>query len=320
MRLLIFTDLNNAVTTRLIDATLRLARERGGMEVGGIVTSKPDEFRPDRRATVKRLARRALVAASNPVVAFRTFRTEPVDLFPRRHRQDILILVPPKGDPNDAAFRSRLADEVKADVALSYYSLRLFKRPLLETFRQAVNFHNGLLPWYKGMMATSFSIYFGEPRAGYTFHRMTEELDGGPILVQDSVAIVDGDSLREVTSRLAAQAARDLPRVLDMVATGDPGRLQTGAGNYFSRHDVKAMMRIEHPGQLNADELQRRLRAFGTLDITIDGVRYPVTRLRATAPGRPLAFRTAEGIVLAPDRLDQIPAFLYRLRRAARPK
>ena len=69
---------------------------------------------------------------------------------------------------------------------------------------------------------------------------------------------------------------------------------------------------VPDPGALTADELTRRVRAFGWMDVVIDGrVRHAI-RLRRADPRRPLAFRTADGATRAPDRLRGLP---LRLRR-----
>ncbi|MGH2954001.1 MAG: formyltransferase family protein [Solirubrobacterales bacterium] len=227
MKLVIFTDVNAPVTAGLIEATLRLARDGNGVEVGAFVTSRPDDFRSRRR-------------------------DHSIDLFREARRHGVPVLVPPTGDPNDPAFRTMLAEEVKGDVALSYFALRIFRRPLLDTFEQAINFHNSLLPDYKGVMATSFSMYFGEPRTGYS---------------------------------------------------------------YFSLRDLEETTGIEHPERLSAQELQRRVRSFGLVYITIGGEPRPVTRLEPAGSDRPLAFRTADGRMLAPVGPDGGGRILRRLLR-----
>ena len=271
MRLLIFTDMNGVVADRLVRATLWAASERDDIEVRGFVTSRPDDYRSPGQ-------------------------TGPVDLFDLARHLDVPVLVPPGGDPNDEGFRRRLADEVGADVALSLYCLQIFRRPLLDTFSQAINFHNGFLPQYRGRMATSFALYNGEPRVGYTFHRMTESVDGGPILVDGSVAVGPDDDLPGVTKRLASEAARQMPRVLELAAAGDPGRPQHGAGSYFSALDVKAKTLIERPEQLSVGELRRRLRAFGVLEVVLDGDRHALAGLGSPDEIRGPAFRTADGV------------------------
>jgi methionyl-tRNA formyltransferase len=312
MRVLIFTDTNGPVTASLIEAIVRIARLRDDLDVAGIVTRFPDRFRATARQRCRRIARTALVTAMSPELRLRTRVPRFIDLFALQRRAGIRVLVARNANLHEPAFLCGLRDEVRADVALSIYCLSIFRPPLLALFDQAVNFHNALLPRYRGLKATSFAIHAGEPNAGFTFHRMTEAIDDGAVLMQEPVPIHDGESLAQVTGRTAERAVAALARVIDLVAANDAGRPQIGPGSYFSRRDAESMVRIDAPEQLDADELQRRIRAFGTLEIAIDGVPYPITRLRPSSAGRPLAFRTADGRVLAPDRLRGLPLFLYR--------
>jgi hypothetical protein len=107
-------------------------------------------------------------------------------------------------------------------------------------------------------------------------------------------------------------AMATLPRVLDKVAAGEPGRMPEPGGHLYTTSQWMAWTRIEHPSDVTAAQLTRRLRAFGTVHLTIAGIAYPVTRLRDSAPGRHLGFRTADGRWLAPDRFDGLPHALHR--------
>jgi methionyl-tRNA formyltransferase len=217
------------------------------------------------------------------------------------------------GESNDARFIERLARDLRPEVALSYDCLSVFQRPLLEAFEQAVNYHGGLLPHYRGVMATSFSILAGEAESGFTFHRMTEQVDAGPILEQGSVPVA-GASSEDVSRRKLALAIATLPRVLDKVMARDPGSRPAGEGKRFHTRDWLALIRLEHPEYVTAAQIRQRLRAFGIVHLRIDGVEYPVTRVRAAASGEPRAFRTADRCVLAPDRFHGLPRWLYLLQ------
>ena len=138
-----------------------------------------------------------MAAAANRDVRGRRGMRRRTDLPRFAARQHIPLIVPHNRDPNSAAFLDYLDRDLCPDAALSVFCMTIFRRPLLDRFDQAVNFHNGLLPEYKGLGATSFSMYAGEPETGFTFHRMTEDVDAGPILVQDAIAI-------EPTTRSAA--------------------------------------------------------------------------------------------------------------------
>jgi hypothetical protein len=69
---------------------------------------------------------------------------------------------------------------------------------------------------------------------------MTEGIDAGPILVQGAVDVDERSALVEVERRKATAAAAALPRALDLIAAGDPGDPQVGAGSYFSERDYRA--------------------------------------------------------------------------------
>jgi folate-dependent phosphoribosylglycinamide formyltransferase PurN len=312
MRTLIFTDVNSAVSSGLIRATLRLAQRRGDFEVSGFVTSRPARFRTDRARALKTFARRMLVAAANRGAPWPSLVAPTTDLARVAGTLGVPILVPPGGDPNDARFIEQLAREIKPEVALCYDGLSIFRLPLLRTFAQAVNYHAGLLPHYRGVMATSFSILAGESESGFTFHRMTERVDDGPILVQGAVP-VDGASSDDVARRKLAAAIAALPEVLEKLARNEPGLPPGKGGPPFRARDWAALIRVTRPEYLTARELRQRILAFGNIEITIGGVPYPVTRLRDAKPEEPRAFRTVDGAVLAPDRFDGLPFSLYRI-------
>lgn len=317
MRIVIFTDVNADTTTRLVRATLRQASEVAGCSVVGIVTTRPTVFRhrlPDR---VLPLLRRAVVAASNPEVPWRSVLRFELDLFRLGRTRGIPVLVPPAGDPNDAEFVRALVTKLRPDVLLSYYCRHRLGRTLRSSFAHAVNYHDGLLPDYRGVMATSFSIFAGESESGLTFHRMSARLDEGPILLQVAVPIDERSTLAEVSERKSQLAVDALPRVLERVAAEDPGRPQRGEGSYFSFHDWMAMIHLAEPANATRGEILRRIRAFGVVHLTIDGEVHAATRLRAARPGDRLAFRTGDDHLLAPDRFSGLPRAFRWLDRAS---
>lgn len=65
-----------------------------------------------------------------------------------------------------------------------------------------INVHDGLLPAYGGFAPINWAIVCGESEAGVTAHVMTEELDGGDILVQRRVPIGFTDTATEVALRV----------------------------------------------------------------------------------------------------------------------
>ena len=312
MRALIFTDVNSAVSARLIRTTLDLARTRGDFTVCGIVTSRPERFQLDRAREALSLFRRLLVAATNRDVPFATVPAATIDLARLEREHGIPLIVPDGGDPNDARFIRRLSSDVRPQVALSFDCLTIFRRPLLSIFEHAVNYHSGSLAVYRGVMATAFSVLAGETESGFTFHRMVERVDAGPILVEGAVR-VDGSTAAHVEHRKLEKAVASLPRVIDAIFANEPGKTIDGLARPFRIHDWEALIRVDRPDLVTAAQLRRRVRAFGVIHLTIDGIEHAATRLRIATPGQARSFRTLDGVLMAPDRFEGLPRLLHEL-------
>jgi methionyl-tRNA formyltransferase len=175
-----------------------------------------------------------------------------------------------------------------------------------------MNYHEGSLPAYRGLMVTSFSILAGDAESGFTFHRMTEALDAGPVVVRGAVTSGACASLEPVRRRKIAAAVAALPHALERLVAADAGTPQTGPARYYSSSEAAALSRLGHPELFTVREIEARVRAFGTVRITIGGRDYPVTRLRPARRGDRLTFAAANGRRLAVDRLDRLPLALWR--------
>ena len=312
MRLVIFTDANNATTAAVIREVVRLCDARPGLELAGFVTIRPEAFRSTRSRDAVRRIRRLAVAAANPGARAGVFGRARFDLFRLAHERGVPVLAPAGRGLNDPVFVAELRDRARPDVALSCYCRTIWRSELLGALPQAVNYHDGLLPEYKGIAATPFSIYNRETSSGFTFHRMTEGIDAGAILVQGAVTVDEHSTLADVDRRKRLAAVATLPQVLDLVVAHDPGRAQDRPGSYHSGKELAAMTRVAQPELLTADDLLRRIRAFGRIDLEIDGTVWPVTRMRAGRPGRPRTVSTADGQSLTVDRVRGLPVRFAR--------
>jgi folate-dependent phosphoribosylglycinamide formyltransferase PurN len=233
----------------------------------------------------------------------------------RRH--GVAVLYPDEGDFNAPAFAAKLQAKFSPTILFSAYCLQKLGPALLEVFPQTVNYHNGSLPGYRGLRATGWSLYNGEAQSGFAFHRMTEELDAGNVLVTGSVPIAAGNMAADVEAAKAKVAAARLPELLDLLAADAPGEPQNGAARYYAQSDFDRITRIAEPSSLSRDELLLRLRAFRALDLQLGGRWYNVDLLEEIASGRqrnPLCFQTADGAWMVPTSIRSLPIPLYRLR------
>lgn len=223
------------------------------------------------------------------------------------------ILTPAGRDLNAPSFREELQHRWRPDAVLSLGCLQVFRPDLLAVFQTAVNFHNGLLPDYRGLNATPWSIYNGEPKTGYSFHHMTAGIDEGAVVVDGAIAVAHDANPRTVDLAKCVAAAGHARRVLDAIAAKAPGRAQTG-GKYYSRQDRKRICRIAEPCGLTSAEIRQRLACFGLLEVRVGNSWWEVTQLSES--GAPL-FAAADGS-LAIRRAMFLPPTLYRFYRRMR--
>ncbi len=77
-----------------------------------------------------------------------------------------------------------------------------------------VNIHPSLLPAFPGLQTHARAIAAGCAFAGATVHRVTAELDLGPILGQAVVPVLPGDTAAALATRVVTQEHLLYPRVL----------------------------------------------------------------------------------------------------------
>lgn len=93
----------------------------------------------------------------------------------------------------------------------------VFIHPLLG---KLINIHPSLLPKYPGLHTHQRALEAGDTEAGATVHFVTEELDGGPAIIQASVPIRAGDDVPAIAARVLEQEHRIYPLAAQWFAQG----------------------------------------------------------------------------------------------------
>lgn len=83
-----------------------------------------------------------------------------------------------------------------------------------------LNIHPSLLPKYQGLHTHQRALDAGDSEHGATVHFVTEELDGGPPIVQAAVAIEPGDTAEALAHRVLVQEHRIYPLAASWFAQG----------------------------------------------------------------------------------------------------
>jgi len=115
----------------------------------------------------------------------------------------------------DSALESLLEEEGIEYVLLAGY-MRILGAKVVRAFRDRIlNVHPSLLPAFPGARAVRDALDWGVRVTGATVHLVDEEVDHGPIVLQEPVAVLPRDDeeslhrrIKEVEHRLFPRAAR----------------------------------------------------------------------------------------------------------------
>jgi phosphoribosylglycinamide formyltransferase 1 len=99
--------------------------------------------------------------------------------------------------------------------------MRLAGPPLLEAFpNRILNIHPSLLPSFPGLDAQRQALAHGVRVSGATVHFVTPELDGGPIVAQAAVPVLDEDTVDTLSARILVEEHRIYPMAIARVLAG----------------------------------------------------------------------------------------------------
>ncbi|MNY41920.1 Phosphoribosylglycinamide formyltransferase [compost metagenome] len=83
-----------------------------------------------------------------------------------------------------------------------------------------LNIHPSLLPKYKGLHTHQRALEAGDGEHGCSVHFVTEELDGGPLVVQAVIPVRSGDTLDSLAQRVHEQEHLIYPLAVRWFAEG----------------------------------------------------------------------------------------------------
>ncbi|HEX9256138.1 MAG TPA: phosphoribosylglycinamide formyltransferase [Candidatus Angelobacter sp.] len=133
-------------------------------------------------------------------------------------------LIPSKGqvrEEHDAEVVAALKRAQVDLVCLAGY-MRLLSPEFVRAFPdQIVNIHPSLLPAFPGMDAQQQALDYGAKITGCTVHFVDEHLDHGPILLQKSVPVLEGDDVHTLSARILEQEHSAYSEAIGLILSGD---------------------------------------------------------------------------------------------------
>ncbi len=123
------------------------------------------------------------------------------------------------------AEQSRVA-ELLTDAGVDFVCLagfmRLVKKPLLDAFPgRILNIHPSLLPAFPGLEAWKQALDAGVRETGCTVHLVDEGMDTGPIVMQERVPVIAGDTAESLHVRIQQAEHRLYPAAVSLLARSE---------------------------------------------------------------------------------------------------
>jgi phosphoribosylglycinamide formyltransferase 1 len=100
--------------------------------------------------------------------------------------------------------------------------MRILKGDFLRAFHErVVNIHPSLLPAFPGLEAWKQALDYGVKVTGCTVHFVDQGVDSGPIIAQETVPVLDGDTAMTLHERIQQAERRVYPRAIAGLARGE---------------------------------------------------------------------------------------------------
>ena len=106
-------------------------------------------------------------------------------------------------------------DSYTPDIIVLAGFMRILTPSFVQHFQgKLINIHPSLLPKYQGLNTHQRAIDAGDEVHGVSVHFVTEELDGGPVILQAKVPVFKGDTSDDLAARVHEQEHRIYPLVV----------------------------------------------------------------------------------------------------------
>jgi len=112
--------------------------------------------------------------------------------------------------------------QARVDLVVLAGFMRILKGEFLRTFAQrVVNIHPALLPSFPGLEAWKQALDYGVKVTGVTIHFVDQGIDTGPILAQQTVPVLAGDTPATLHARIQEAERMLYPATIAALARGE---------------------------------------------------------------------------------------------------
>lgn len=126
-----------------------------------------------------------------------------------------------KFDSRDAFDQAlmQLIDQHQPDFLVMAGFMRILTPAFIQHYEgRSLNIHPSLLPKFTGLHTHQRAIEAGEKHHGASVHFVTEELDGGPTIIQAKVDVLEGDTAETLAQRVLKEEHKIFPQAIQWIA------------------------------------------------------------------------------------------------------
>lgn len=115
----------------------------------------------------------------------------------------------------------KIIDEFNPKLVVLAGFMRILSADFVRHYQgRLLNIHPSLLPKYKGLHTHQRALEAGDNEHGCSVHFVTEELDGGPLVVQAVIPVESNDSPNSLAQRVHTQEHQIYPLAVRWFAEG----------------------------------------------------------------------------------------------------
>jgi phosphoribosylglycinamide formyltransferase-1 len=123
-------------------------------------------------------------------------------------------------EAHDLALEHLLEEEGIEFVVLAGYMRILGPNAVRAFANRILNVHPALLPSFPGAHAVRDALAWGVQVTGVTVHLVDEEVDHGPVVLQEAVPVLDDDDERSLHARIQEVEHRVFPLAVKLLIEG----------------------------------------------------------------------------------------------------
>lgn len=242
MRIVMFAKAPRWYSFRVDRLTKRLISE--GVEIAGIVVEKMatlDAFREwmlklGPRVVLRKLVRKGLSMLGSQVARYLARKTTSEDDSheTKAAPEPPVFFVASHNSPECIELLRRLRPEL---IVLRGCGI-IGKQTLEMSGIGTINPHYALLPDYRGVDVTEWSVLIGDPVA-VSVHWVLEEIDAGTVITSRCIEVERGDTLgdlREKSAALASELIAETIRRIEFGVATTPDKRNIEGRQYFTMH------------------------------------------------------------------------------------